>query len=77
MEAFELEATDYLLKPISLERFIKAVNKVCGREDRIEENTKEALNDNSGAFLYFRADRKMVKVMLDDILYMESLKGLY
>jgi DNA-binding LytR/AlgR family response regulator len=74
VEAFELEAADYLLKPISLERFIKAVNKVCTREDRIEQYENDAPNGNSNAFLYFRADRKMVKVLLDDILYVESLK---
>lgn len=74
VEAFELEAADYLLKPISLERFIRAVNKVCSREDRIDNPDKDVPNGNSGAFLYFRADRKMVKVLLDQILYVESLK---
>lgn len=74
VEAFDLEATDYLLKPVSLERFIKAINKVCGREDGIPEYHREETGGKQGAFLYFRADRKMVKVMLDTILYVESLK---
>ncbi|HZE84797.1 MAG TPA: LytTR family DNA-binding domain-containing protein [Puia sp.] len=74
VEAFELEAADYLLKPISLERFIKAVNKVCNWEDRIEEGENKISGDGSGGFLYLRAERKMVKVVLDHILYVESLK---
>ncbi|MBX2964058.1 MAG: response regulator transcription factor [Cyclobacteriaceae bacterium] len=69
LEAFELDAVDYLLKPISFERFLKAVNKFChvsGFESRPEEQ--------SPGFLYFRSDRKMVKVFLDNIVYAESFK---
>ncbi|MFI5163503.1 MAG: LytR/AlgR family response regulator transcription factor, partial [Sphingobacteriales bacterium] len=66
VEAFDLEAADYLLKPVSLERFIKAVNKVCGRQDSIPDIKNEADN-KPGGFLYFRVDRKMVKVLLDTI----------
>ncbi|MDP9047384.1 MAG: LytTR family DNA-binding domain-containing protein [Bacteroidota bacterium] len=74
VEAFDLEAADYLLKPVSLERFIKAINKVCSREDGIPEYIQEEAGSKTAPFLYFRADRKMVKVMLDTILYVESLK---
>jgi len=69
IEAFELDAIDYLLKPISIERFLKAVNKFC-QIATIEVNPI----DYGRGFLYFRADRKMVKVFLDDILYIESYK---
>jgi DNA-binding LytR/AlgR family response regulator len=74
VEAFDLEAADYLLKPISLERFIKAVNKICDRDDVIEDIDRGISNGNSAAFLYFRADRKMVKVLVDHIIYVESQK---
>jgi len=74
VESYELNVLDYLLKPISLERFIKAVNKVCNWEDRIEEGENKVSGDSSGGFLYLRAERKMVKVVLDHILYVESLK---
>ncbi len=70
-DAFDLDATDYLVKPVSLERFIKAVNKVTQLNQYVEE--KPLLQETSG-FLYFKADRKMVKVFLDDIVYVESLK---
>ncbi|HEY0896798.1 MAG TPA: LytTR family DNA-binding domain-containing protein [Sphingobacteriaceae bacterium] len=73
LEGFELDAVDYLLKPISFERFLKAVNKVLqtnleGPAAAAEQSVKP------DAYIYFRTDRKMVKVFLDDILYVESLK---
>lgn len=69
IEAFELDAVDYLLKPVSFERFIKAVNKFC----QINTSEPETYSTAPG-FLYFRSDRKMVKVFLKDITYIESYK---
>ena len=75
VEGFELNATDYLLKPISLERFMKAVNKVSEKLA-----TKRAEHDNNhhveGAedFFFVKADKKLVKINFDDILYIEGLK---
>jgi DNA-binding LytR/AlgR family response regulator len=70
-EAFDLDAVDYLVKPVSLERFLKAVNKVTKEVPVAAE--KETVPVNNG-FLYFRAERKMVKVFLEEITYVESLK---
>ena len=70
IEAFDLDAVDYLLKPVSVERFLKAVNKFCQESC----TNPMVLNGNHPGFLYFRADRKMVKVFLDDITYIESRK---
>ena len=76
VEGFELDAVDYILKPISLERFLKAVNKVL----QTNLSTAQATNDikenhtEPNRFLYFRVDRKMVKVLLNDILFIEGLK---
>jgi DNA-binding LytR/AlgR family response regulator len=73
VEGFELDAVDYLLKPISFERFLKAVNKVMNKDLPVaKELPVQGLNHN--AFICFRADRKVIKVPLDDILYIESLK---
>lgn len=69
IEAFELDAVDYLLKPVSFERFLKAVNKVCKVNPTGAEQT-----GNAAEFMYFRAERKMVKVFLDDITFIESYK---
>src|SRR6187399_758041 len=76
IEGFDLNAIDFLLKPISFERFLQAVNKVMQLDIHVSNANpqNELLPDQSHPFLYFRADRKMVKVFLDDILLMESLK---
>lgn len=69
IEAFELDAVDYLLKPISFERFLKAVNKVLQTNNPVAETPDPMIS-----FVYFRADRKMIKVFLEDILYIESFR---
>lgn len=74
VEGYELDAVDYLLKPVPFDRFLKAVNKayqLTAAKTELPMATDEGRNDS---FVYFRADRKMVKVMLDDILYIESMK---
>jgi DNA-binding LytR/AlgR family response regulator len=77
VEGFELNAVDYLLKPISFDRFITGVNKVlqlnlqpANTNTQLSENTSE----NTHPFLYLRSERKMVKISFNDILYIESLK---
>ena len=70
-EGFELDALDYLLKPIALERFLRAVAKAG---PAAAPPAPEATLPNPEAFLYFRIDRKMVKVVLRDILFIEGLK---
>ncbi|MES2795888.1 MAG: LytTR family DNA-binding domain-containing protein [Bacteroidota bacterium] len=72
LEAFELDAVDYLMKPISFERFFKAIAKVMKLNNPILE--VKNYQPNTEAFLYFRVDRKMVKVLTNEILYIESLK---
>ncbi|HEX5655016.1 MAG TPA: LytTR family DNA-binding domain-containing protein [Chitinophagaceae bacterium] len=77
VEGFDLNAVDFLLKPIGFERFLQAVNKVMQMDIPVVGNSNilnDSLSDQSHPFLYFRADRKMVKVFLDDILFIESLK---
>jgi len=77
VEGFDLNAVDFLLKPISFERFLQAVNKVMQMDIHVPGNSNalnDTLPDQSHPFLYFRADRKMVKVFLEDILFIESLK---
>jgi DNA-binding LytR/AlgR family response regulator len=71
-DGFDLNAVDYLLKPFSLDRFLKAVHKAQQGDIGVELKTE--ILPQSDRFLYFRADRKMVKVMVGDILYVESLK---
>jgi len=72
LDAFELDAIDYLLKPITLERLMKAVNKV-NNNISVATKEEESIVDNAG-FLYFRAERKMIKVKYNEIVYIESVK---
>jgi len=72
LDAFELDAVDYLLKPITLERLMKAINKI-GITQAVDIKEEQQVVDNQG-FVYFRADRKMIKVGYHDIVYVESMK---
>ena len=75
IEGFELNAIDYLLKPISLERFVKAANKAIEQIElrrregaaRFEANTPED-------FTFVKADKKYIKVKFSEVLYIEGLK---
>jgi DNA-binding LytR/AlgR family response regulator len=76
VEGFDLDAVDYLLKPISFERFLKAVNKVMKLNLPVTESIPYSTQKNKtdDSFIYLRADRKNIKVNWDDILFIESLK---
>ena len=74
VEGFELDAVDYLLKPVSFERFLKGINKVLQTDIQSaapEFHAKGMVHESS--CLYVRAERKMIKVLLDDILYVEGM----
>ena len=73
LEGYELDVVDYLLKPVPFDRFLKAVNKAFPA-GTVPEEKIEVADKKKQAFVYFRIDRKMKKVMLDDILYIESMK---
>ena len=72
VEGFELQAVDYLLKPISFERLKKATDKLTGFVQETEQEIR-VKTDTPSDFTFVRADRKMVKVNFDDISYVESL----
>ncbi len=76
LEGFELNAIDYLLKPISLDRFIKAVNKATDQItlERKGETTSVSAQEEEKDFIFVKADKKLVKVKYDDIIYIEGLK---
>lgn len=75
IEAFELNVIDYLLKPISFERFAKAINNFLETESRQNSATTEK-NGNPQTnrdYIFLKADKKHYKIDLSDILYFESL----
>lgn len=79
IEGFELNALDYLLKPISLDRFMKAVNKAS---EQIKIQRKISHNEDTLAetenppenFTFVKADKKLVKVNYENVIYIEGLK---
>jgi DNA-binding LytR/AlgR family response regulator len=67
VEGFELNAVDYLLKPFSFERFLKAVNKAIEKLNTSAQNNNAASSD----FIFLKADKKNHKVDLESIQYIE------
>jgi two-component system LytT family response regulator len=78
LEGYELEVFDYLLKPISFERFLKSVEKATARLTTAElkkDNDLPTVAANSGnEFIFIKDGTKMVKVRLNEIKYIEGLK---
>lgn len=67
VEGFEVNALDYLLKPFPFERFLKAVNKA----NETISNKKVELNNSN--FILLKADKKLHRVNVDEIFYLESI----
>ncbi|CAL2102690.1 Chemotaxis protein CheY [Tenacibaculum sp. 190130A14a] len=70
VDGFDLQATDYLLKPISFDRFLQAIQKITIQQ---KSSTTTHQETNTSNFMFVRADRKMIKVDFKDIFYVESL----
>jgi two-component system LytT family response regulator len=71
VDAFDLDVTDYLLKPFSFERFLKAVDKVYILQKDKQRPPESGSSDNE--YFFVKSNYKMVKVNYDDILYIEGL----
>jgi len=79
IEGFDLDVTDYLLKPITFERFLKAVEKVSIRfkeKNQIASDSQqmEIQNIPSEEYIFVKDGTKLLKVVLKDILYIQGLK---
>ena len=80
-DGFELNVVDYIIKPVTFERFLKAINKfkkyhdteVSGKEKTLKPNAADK-SEKQKPFIYVNENKKMVKIMLSDILYIESIK---
>lgn len=72
-EGFDLDVVDYLVKPVSFERFMKAVSKYHQHGSRIP--VEEPLKiESAAAYLFIKVNKEQVKIFLDDIIYIESIK---
>lgn len=73
VDGFDLQAVDYLLKPISFERLLQAVNKFLDEIKPVyTPKSEEAISEKSDSF-FVRSDRKMIKIDISEIRYIESL----
>jgi two-component system LytT family response regulator len=71
VESYELNVMDYLLKPISFDRFLKAISKL---NINVPEIIKPVISNEGDAFIYVKSEKKNVKILFRDILFVESLK---
>lgn len=75
LEGFELDVVDYLLKPVTFERFLKSVNKYY--QIALEETTSAASSSDQNQieepFIYVKENKRVIKVHLNEIVYVEGL----
>lgn len=73
LEGFELDVVDYLVKPIRLQRFVKAVNKAKEYFELTQkaDNTIESFEEE---FIYIKADRKYIRLFFKNIQYIKGMK---
>jgi len=73
VNSFELGVTDYLLKPVSFERFLKAANKVRIQIEN-QRHPASAVNNNAyPGYFFIRANNKLIKILYKDVYYIESV----
>lgn len=72
LEGFEVNALDYLVKPVSFDRFLKAVLKAKEYYEVRDTNNKEA---DATEYFFIKADNKLVKILFDEVLYVEALQN--
>ncbi|MBL1220571.1 response regulator transcription factor [Chryseobacterium sp. L7] len=75
LKSYELEAVDYLLKPIDPERLDKAIDKAILYNGLLSQDTvKNTVESNTADFLFIKADRRFYKISFSDIKFIEGLK---
>ena len=74
VEGYELDAVDYLVKPVSFERFFKAITKLNRMMGKETVSVSPDYKTSSEAFVYLKVDKDMKKTFINDIVYIESWK---
>ena len=74
-DGFDLNALDYLVKPISLERFLKAAHKAKEFYDLRLRNQNESNKEDYTDHVFIKVDGKLVKILLENILFVEALQN--
>ena len=73
LEGYNLDVLDYLVKPVSLDRFIKACNK-ANQLFELKSGRKNGVSSAKPEYIFVNAEYKLIKVTLADIIYIEGLK---
>jgi len=73
VDGFDLKAVDYLLKPISFERLLQAINKYFDENAPVIPEKSEEIIPEKSDYFFVRSDRKMIKIDFSEITYVESL----
>ena len=74
LDGFELNALDYLVKPISMDRFLQACNRAVEQAELKQKAKAGPVQDGGPGYFFVKADKKLVRVNLDEIVYIEGLK---
>lgn len=74
LDSYEVDAVDYLVKPIEAERFRKAVNKAISYHSLLQENREEIIENIESEYIFVRSDKRFYKVYFREILFIEGLK---
>lgn len=76
IDGFDLNALDYLVKPVSFDRFFKAALKAKEYYEVREKNRSENSSENTREkYFFIKADNKLVKILFDEILFVEALQN--
>jgi DNA-binding LytR/AlgR family response regulator len=74
LQSYELNVVDYLLKPIAFSRFLQAVQKLPNENKNPQSIDNQVVINKERVYHFFNVDKKKVKIYVDEILYLESLK---
>lgn len=74
LDSYEVDAIDYLIKPVDPERFKRAVEKAFSYHSLLSQEEKENIEPIADEYFFVKSDRKYFKVNFEDILFVEGLK---
>ena len=75
VDAFDLDVIDYLLKPVSIDRFLRAVNKLFLKHEAHPPKDEVEQHDDVRKFFFIKSNQDLVKIAYSDILYIEGLEN--